>query len=100
VKAFRVLRESAVGSRFEALRTGETPLIGRNEELELLGRRWAEAKAGRGQVVLISAEPGIGKSRRVIGREFSYELIEQVAQRAAAELRLRARHEINAQFGR
>jgi hypothetical protein len=40
-------------------------------------------------VVLISAEPGIGKSRRVIGREFSYELIEQVAQRAAAELRLR-----------
>jgi class 3 adenylate cyclase len=63
VKAFRVLRESGIGSRFEALRTGETPLIGRDEELELLGRRWAQAKAGRGQVVLISAEPGIGKSR-------------------------------------
>ena len=63
IAAFCVLRESAVGSRFEALRTGETPLIGRNEELELLRRRWAQAKAGRGQVVLISAEPGIGKSR-------------------------------------
>ena len=63
VTAFRVLRESDIGSRFEALRTGETPLIGRDEELELLSRRWAQAKVGRGQVVLISAEPGIGKSR-------------------------------------
>jgi hypothetical protein len=63
VTAFRVLRESGIGSRFEALRTGETPLIGRDEELELLHRRWTQARAGRGQVVLISAEPGIGKSR-------------------------------------
>jgi len=63
VTAFRVLRESGIGSRFEALRTGETPLIGRDEELELLHRRWTQAKPGRGQVVLISAEPGIGKSR-------------------------------------
>jgi len=63
VPAFRVLRESGIGSRFEALRTGETALVGRDEELELLGRRWAQAKAGKGQVVLISAEPGIGKSR-------------------------------------
>ena len=63
VAAFRVLRESGLSSRFEALRTGETPLIGREEEMELLCRRWALAKAGRGQVVLISAEPGIGKSR-------------------------------------
>jgi class 3 adenylate cyclase len=63
VTAFRVLRESTIASRFEALRIGETPLIGRDEELELLGRRWAQAKAGKGQVVLISAEPGIGKSR-------------------------------------
>jgi class 3 adenylate cyclase len=63
VTAFRFLRESQVGSRFEALRTGETPLIGREEEMELLARRWAQAKAGRGQVVLISAEAGIGKSR-------------------------------------
>jgi class 3 adenylate cyclase len=61
VTAFRVLRESGIGSRFEALRTGETPLIGREEEMELLSRRWGQAKAGKGQVVLISAEPGIGK---------------------------------------
>ena len=63
VTAFRVLRESGIGSRFEALRTRETPLIGRGEELELLGRRWAQARTGKGQVVLVSAEPGIGKSR-------------------------------------
>jgi class 3 adenylate cyclase/predicted ATPase len=63
VTSFRVLRESGISSRFEALRTGETPLIGRDEELELLRGRWAQVKAGRGQVVLISAEPGIGKSR-------------------------------------
>jgi class 3 adenylate cyclase len=63
VRAFHVLRESQVRSRFEALRTGETPLIGREEEVELLTRRWEQAKAGHGCVVLISAEPGIGKSR-------------------------------------
>jgi class 3 adenylate cyclase len=63
VPAFRVIRESPAGSRFEALRTGETPLIGREEEIELLSRRWAQVKAGAGRVVVISAEPGIGKSR-------------------------------------
>jgi class 3 adenylate cyclase len=63
VRAFRVLGESRVGSRFEALRSGESPLIGRDEELELLQRRWEQAKVGNGRVVLISAEPGIGKSR-------------------------------------
>jgi class 3 adenylate cyclase len=63
IRAYRVLGESRVNSRFEALRSGETPLIGREEELELLQRRWAQAKAGAGRVVLISAEPGIGKSR-------------------------------------
>ncbi|HZC97431.1 MAG TPA: AAA family ATPase, partial [Bradyrhizobium sp.] len=63
VRAFRVLGESRVGSRFEALRSGESPLIGRGEELELLQRRWDQAKSGEGRVVLISAEPGIGKSR-------------------------------------
>src|SRR5262249_44369323 len=55
--------ESGELSRFQALRTGETPLIGRAEELELLHRRWAQAKAGNGQVFLISADPGVGKSR-------------------------------------
>jgi predicted ATPase len=63
VPAYRVLRESRFGSRFEALRSDQAPLIGRDEELELLNRRWAQAKAGAGRVVLISAEPGIGKSR-------------------------------------
>jgi class 3 adenylate cyclase len=60
VTAARVLRESAVESRFEALRAGRTPLVGRDEELALLQRRWQQAKAGEGCVVLISGEPGIG----------------------------------------
>ena len=50
-------------SRFEALRSGETPLVGREEEVELLVRRWQQTKSGEGRVVLISGEPGIGKSR-------------------------------------
>jgi predicted ATPase len=58
-----VIRESPASSRFEALRTGETPLIGREEEIKLLGCRWAQEKSGARQVVLISAEAGIGKSR-------------------------------------
>ena len=63
VRAWSVLRESAVDSRFEALRTATTPLIGREAEIELLMDRWAQAKAGEGRVLLISGEPGIGKSR-------------------------------------
>ena len=64
VPAWQVLRPSAVESRFEALRgSALTPLVGRDEEIELLLRRWERAKAGDGQVVLISGEPGIGKSR-------------------------------------
>jgi class 3 adenylate cyclase/predicted ATPase len=61
--AWRVVGESGVVSRFEALRSDATPLIGRDEELELLRRRWVQAKAGEGRVVLVSGEPGIGKSR-------------------------------------
>ena len=61
--AWRVLGESGVLSRFEALRSEATPLVGRDEELELLLRRWQQAKAGEGRVVLLSGEPGIGKSR-------------------------------------
>jgi class 3 adenylate cyclase/tetratricopeptide (TPR) repeat protein len=63
---YHVLRESDVQSRFEvAVRTGLTPLVGRAEELGLLRRRWEQAKAGEGQVILLSGEPGIGKSRLV-----------------------------------
>jgi len=62
--AWAVLRASSVESRFEALRaTGLTALVGREEELELLLRRWARAKTGEGQVALLSGEAGIGKSR-------------------------------------
>jgi tetratricopeptide (TPR) repeat protein len=56
-------RERRRELRFEALRAARTPLVGRNEELALLQRRWQQAKAGEGCVVLVSGEPGIGKSR-------------------------------------
>jgi class 3 adenylate cyclase/predicted ATPase len=63
-QAWAALRASSVESRFEALHaTGLTALVGREEEFELLLRRWARAKTGEGQVVLISGEAGIGKSR-------------------------------------
>src|SRR6516164_8305362 len=61
--AWRVIGESGVVSRFEALRSPAAPLVGRDEELDLLLRHWRQAKAGEGRVVLISGEPGIGKSR-------------------------------------
>ena len=64
VRAWAVLRHASVESRFEALHaSGLTELIGREEELELLLRRWSKAKTGEGQVVLLSGEAGIGKSR-------------------------------------
>jgi hypothetical protein len=64
VRVWAALRASSVEGRFEALHTtGLTALVGREEELELLLRRWAKAKTGEGQVVLLSGEPGIGKSR-------------------------------------
>ena len=67
VQVWRALAESRVESRFEALRGGTTlaPLIGRDDELELLQRRWHEACEGQGRVMLLSGEPGIGKSRLV-----------------------------------
>jgi class 3 adenylate cyclase len=64
VQAWAALRASSVESRFEALHAaGLTALVGREEELELLLRRWSRAKTGEGQVVLLSGEAGIGKSR-------------------------------------
>jgi class 3 adenylate cyclase/tetratricopeptide (TPR) repeat protein len=63
VQAYEVARPSLVESRFEALRTISTPLIGRDEEIDLLLRRWDQAKRGEGCVVLVAGEPGIGKSR-------------------------------------
>ncbi|HXP75391.1 MAG TPA: AAA family ATPase [Stellaceae bacterium] len=81
-RAWRVAGESGVESRFAAFRTGETPLVGREEELDLLLRRWSHAKTGEGRVVLLSAEPGIGKSR----------LIEALTERLAAEAPTRLRY--------
>jgi class 3 adenylate cyclase len=64
VRAWAALRAASVESRFEAMHaTGLTELVGREEELELLLRRWSKAKTGEGQVVLLSGEAGIGKSR-------------------------------------
>ena len=62
----RVVRESDAQSRFEvAVRTGLTPLVGRDLEVSLLRERWVQAKEGQGQVILLSGEAGIGKSRLV-----------------------------------
>src|SRR6185437_15138691 len=65
VHAWRVERNLAADSRFDASHgdSALTPLVGRDEELDLLLRRWAQAQDGEGQVVLLSGEPGIGKSR-------------------------------------
>jgi tetratricopeptide (TPR) repeat protein len=64
MRAWAALRPSSVESRFDALHAGAlTELVGRKEELELLLRRWSKAKGGEGQAVLLTGEPGIGKSR-------------------------------------
>ena len=64
MRAWAALRATPVEGRFDAFHaSGLTELVGREEELELLLRRWSKAKGGEGQVVLLSGEPGIGKSR-------------------------------------
>ena len=66
LRIWQVLEDSAAANRFEALRgLALSPLVGRDEEIDILLRRWASAKAGDGQVVLVSGEPGLGKSRLV-----------------------------------
>jgi class 3 adenylate cyclase len=83
VPAWQVLRPSVVASRFEALRgSAMSALVGRDEEIDLLLRRWARAKAGDGQIVLVSGEPGIGKSR----------IIATLAERLHGALHLRLRY--------
>jgi class 3 adenylate cyclase/predicted ATPase len=63
-RAWATLRPASVEGRFEAMHTsGLTDLVGREEELDLLLRRWSKAKSGEGQLVLLSGEAGIGKSR-------------------------------------
>ena len=66
VHAYRVVRDRRVDSRFEAVRDAAlTPLVGRKEEIDLLAGRWQHARLGEGQVILLSGEAGIGKSRTV-----------------------------------
>jgi transcriptional regulator with GAF, ATPase, and Fis domain len=82
VRAWKAVRASGVESRFEALRTATTPLVGREEELELLMRRWSQVKGGDDCVVLISGEPGIGKSR----------IAQTVSERIGGEMHTRIRY--------
>ena len=82
VRAWAALRPSSVESRFEAMHaSGLTELVGREEELELPLRCWTRAKTGEGQVVLLSGEAGIGKSR------LSAALLERLATETYTRLR-------------
>lgn len=64
VLLYRVLREGEAQSRFDvAIQTGLTPMVGREHEAGILAERWERARHGEGQAVLLSGEPGIGKSR-------------------------------------
>jgi predicted ATPase len=88
-RSWRVLRSSAMESRFEALHAGGlTALVGREDESELLQRCWARSKSGEGQVVLLSGEPGIGKSR----------LTAALLERLADEPHTRLRYFCSAQY--
>ncbi len=90
VQAWRVLGPRAVESRFEAQHeTSLIPLVGRDEELDLLLRRWRRAAGGEGCVVLLSGEPGIGKSRLTVALE----------ERLASEPHARLRHFCSPQHG-
>ena len=67
VACWRVVGERKVEDRFEAHHAGRVlPLVGREEELALMLRRWRQAVGGEGQAVLLSGEPGIGKSRLML----------------------------------
>ncbi|MFZ2650503.1 MAG: AAA family ATPase, partial [Burkholderiaceae bacterium] len=82
VQAYEVVRQSRIESRFEAFHPSAlTPLVGREEEVQLLLRRWEQAKSGAGQVLMISGEPGIGKSRLITS------LLERIADEPHTNLR-------------
>ena len=82
MRAWAALRPALVESRFDALHaSGLTQLVGREEELEIVLRRWSKAKTEEGQVVLVSGEPGVGKSRLTAA------LLERVAAEPHTRLR-------------
>jgi hypothetical protein len=82
VRAWAALRPSSVESRFEAFHaSGLTDLVGRQEELDALMRRWSKVLNGEGQVVLLSGEAGIGTSRLTAA------LVERLATEPHARLR-------------
>jgi len=71
VRLRRVLRESKATTRFETQASGLTPLVGRDAEIAVLNKRWEQAIDGQGQVVVLTGEPGIGKSRLIQGFQAS-----------------------------
>ncbi len=85
IEVYRVLGQSGARSRFEVVtRAGLIPLVDREEEMALLGRCWERTKGGQGQVVMLSGEPGIGKSRLV------QEIKEQVVRDGCIQAEFRA----------
>src|SRR5262249_43021169 len=81
LQSFRAIAESGARNRFEvAMRSGLTALVGREDESGLLLRQWEHAQAGHGRVVLLSGEPGIGKSRLI------RELQQRIASNGATQI--------------
>jgi class 3 adenylate cyclase len=92
LRAWVALRASTVESRFEALHAaGLTALVGREEEIELLRRRWSKTKTGEGQVVLLSGEAGIGKSRLTAAAYRRYSVVRRGDDQGGAGSRERDR---------
>ena len=103
VALFRVLRASDASSRFEATaRRGLLKLVGREEEIGLLLKRWSQARDGEGQVVLLSGEAGLGKSRIAhgLGERLEGETMGRVLYHASAYHRNSALHPVIEQLGR
>jgi class 3 adenylate cyclase len=91
VQVWRAVEAKAAETRFEARHgTLLTPLVGREEEIDLLLRRWRSAKDGEGQVVLLAGEPGVGKSR----------LTQALRDRIAGDPQLRVRYQCSPYFAR
>lgn len=81
LQAWRVVGRSKIASRFHALRSSRLPCVGREVEISLLLDRWAQARAGNGGVVVVSGDPGIGKSR------LAFELVAKVRGESPVVLR-------------